>query len=542
MWQQIQELFQQKTGKDLSIFEHVYAHINPVGPGLLPGGENLPDDDDFFGRQKIRWIPGATDVVIGHPDIMSEKEKQKRVDFFVNAFRKTSKNPSLGNIEELERVLSMPETLSIIDNVLKAIIVDKTIDQSILYQVCRYLFLYSRQRGAVKFSTAILGLYGVAGDLELFKIIARHDEFTLYAAVAIMGHHVTVADLWMEMAKKVRGWGRIHLVGRLLDIKNDEVRDFLLREGCRNDVMPEYTSHRIAERMKLLNALKPESIDRELFEGAGVILSSLVHATGSDCPFLGMDEYREGEDTVREFLRHAEKMSETLEDYLVVNNIGTTAISINEGGCREHLKWSNETFDLIKTKVENILQNSFSRDEILKAVESEDAEEQWRAITISLMNGLDIREKLMDLLKSNPCQARLWFVLMQGAKDSSVDEIVEMALKLWKGREWGRHSAILIPGEEDEYMECMETLIRELQSFPGRGWELLKKGLRTQKTEIKNLVIKTLYNWNGDLIESEIRGELIRLLEDPQEDEGVRIGVENLLQNAWKTDTILRRS
>lgn len=526
----------------MSIFEHIYAHINPAGPGLLPGGESLPDDDDFYGRQKIYWIPGATDVVIGHPDMTGEREKQKRVDFFINTFKKTSANPSLENIEYLERVLSMPDTLSIIDSVLKAIIIDKTIDQSVLYQVCRYLFLYSRCRGAVKFSTAILGLYGVAGDLELFRIIARHDEFTLYAAVAVMGHHVKVADVWMEMAKNVSGWGRIHLVGRLLDIKSDEVRDFLLREGCRNDVMPEYTSHRIAERMKLLDALKPESIDMELFEGAGVILSSLVHATGNDCPFFGMDEYNEGEAAVREFLKHAEKMSRTLEDYLVLNDLRNTAIPTNEGGCMEHLKWSIETLEFIKTKVDYILQHSFHKNEILKAVTSGEAGEQWKAITVSLMNAWEIGEILKDLLKSNPYQARLWFVLMQGVDGSSVEEIVDLALELLTRKEGEKHSGIIIPGEDEEFMECMETLIRELQSFPGSGWRLLKKGLSIPGADLKNLVIKVLYNWDRDSIDSEIRGELIRLLEDPQQDEGIKIGLNNLLQNAWKTDTILRRS
>ncbi len=526
----------------MSIFEHVYSHINPNGPGLLPGGDNLPDEDDFFGTMKTHWIPGATDVVAGLPDLMGESEKQRRVEYIIKSFKKTTASPSVENIEELERALSIHDTLSVIDNVLKTIIIDKTIDQSILYQICRYLFLYSGRRGTVKFATAILGLYGVAGDLELFKIIARHDEFTLYAAVAVMGHHVKVADLWMDMAKNVRGWGRIHIVGRLLDIKSDEVRHFLLREGCKNDVMPEYTSHRIAERMKLLDALKPESIDRQLFEGAGVILSSLVHATGSDCPFIGIDEYVEGEPAVMEFLRHAEKMSETLEDYLVLNNLGNAVLSINEGGCRENLKWRDDTFELIKTKVPYILQNSFSKDKVTAAVESKDAEEQWRGITISLMNDWDIRAKLMELLKSNPYQPRLWFVLMQVVDDSSVEENVELALKLLKEKEGNRHSGIIVTGEVDDCLDCMETLIRELQSFPGCGWRLLKKGLQMTGTEIKNLVIKVLYNWNGDLIDDEIKGEINRLLEDPLQDEGIKIGLQNLLQNAWKIDTILRRS
>lgn len=526
----------------MSIFEHVYSHMNPEGPGLLPGGECLPDDDEFYGSHKIHWIPGSTDVVMGHPDIMGERHKQKQVSFCIAALKKTSANPSLENIKNLDRILAAPDTLAIIDDVLKGIIVDKSIDQSILYQVCRYLFLYSRRRGTVKFTTAILGLFGVAGDLELFKIIARHDEFTLYAAVAVMGHHVKAADIWMEMTENVMGWGRIHLVGRLLDIRSDEVRDFLLREGCRNDVMPEYTSHRIAERMHLLKALKPDNIDRELFEGAGVILTSLIFAAGNDCPFMGMDEYREGEAAVSEFLKHAEKQSKTLNDYLILNNLRNISLSINEGGCREYLKWSDESFESVRTKVDSILRNSFSRDEIIKAVESENCEEQWKAVTISLMNGWDIWERLKDLLRSNPYQPRLWFVLMQGADDSSVENIIELASELLERKAEESHSGIIVPGERYEYPECVKTLIRELQSFPGRGRKLLIRGLQTPGTEIRNMVIKVLYNWHAEMVDSEIKGELERLLEDTLLDEGVRIGVENLFQNAWKTGEVLRRS
>jgi len=40
-----------------SLYDHVRAHLDPDGPGLLAGGDRLPDEDRS--GDAIAWAPGA---------------------------------------------------------------------------------------------------------------------------------------------------------------------------------------------------------------------------------------------------------------------------------------------------------------------------------------------------------------------------------------------------------------------------------------------------------------------------------------------------
>lgn len=47
-------------------------------------------------------------------------------------------------------------------------------------------------------------------------------------------------DLW-ELAKRVQGWGKIQIVDRLSEMElNDEIKDWLVLEGYKNNIMYEY--------------------------------------------------------------------------------------------------------------------------------------------------------------------------------------------------------------------------------------------------------------------------------------------------------------
>src|SRR5256885_1714650 len=47
-------------------------------------------------------------------------------------------------------------------------------------------------------------------------------------------------DVWWEMAPSVHGWGKVQLVERLCQRAEDrpDLRDWLLRHGCDNAIMP----------------------------------------------------------------------------------------------------------------------------------------------------------------------------------------------------------------------------------------------------------------------------------------------------------------
>jgi len=50
-----------------------------------------------------------------------------------------------------------------------------------------------------------------------------------------------------EIAKKVKGWGRIYSV-KYLKVTNDEIKEWILEEGCHNEIDPAYTALTCAKK------------------------------------------------------------------------------------------------------------------------------------------------------------------------------------------------------------------------------------------------------------------------------------------------------
>jgi hypothetical protein len=157
----------------------------------------------------------------------------------------------------------------------------------------------------LKLGMLLLGLSGTPGDVSVLLLLARHNELTLFAAEAVcsLSQNPTAA-LW-EMAKNVHGWGKIHAVEKLAPYAahHPEIRGWLLRHGCQNEIMYEYLAHTCATAGHLADALSAETIDRELLDGACLILDSL------DSPGKGWDQYPEGVTATFHLLRHL-KMQE----------------------------------------------------------------------------------------------------------------------------------------------------------------------------------------------------------------------------------------
>ncbi len=77
----------------------------------------------------------------------------------------------------------------------------------LLYPELRELFLRSGHRDEVKYSMALLGGFRRPEDADLFRIVGRHEEFTLYAAVALASVTDDPVDEWLGMLVARRGLG-----------------------------------------------------------------------------------------------------------------------------------------------------------------------------------------------------------------------------------------------------------------------------------------------------------------------------------------------
>src|SRR5262249_9194913 len=139
----------------------------------------------------------------------------------------------------------------------------------------------------------------------------------LFCAVALANASENAeAELW-ELAKHVEGWGRIHLVERLANTTDPDIKEWLLRGGDKNSIMYEYLAHPCAVGGGLLTALQRDTVDDQLLAAAAEIIQALL--IGGPAP--GMDDYEEGAAVVELYLDQMAKRATSLKQLLVVRSI-----------------------------------------------------------------------------------------------------------------------------------------------------------------------------------------------------------------------------
>ena len=197
-----------------SIYEHVRSHIPVEGPGLGEGGEELPDE--AYLTDEVRWMPGAEDGVIGHH--FGVEPNPDQVDEIFELLGRAVISDRRSNYRRLYAALQGTNALTVVDQLLPRI-PDSGWPASRVEALGRHLATEAGHREVVKMGIALLGLVtGSEENRQVLLTLGRHDEFTLFAAVALWNSLEDSEDpepaLW-ELARNVDGWGRIQLVERL---------------------------------------------------------------------------------------------------------------------------------------------------------------------------------------------------------------------------------------------------------------------------------------------------------------------------------------
>jgi hypothetical protein len=216
-----------------------------------------------------------------------------------------AKEPSAGNIKSLYNMLVEDSALGSIDPLLRSIRSTPDVPIGQLRALARWLATESPDRGAVKIGIALLGQLLPAEDTETLVTLGLHEEFTLYSVVAL-GCTLDDSEVhaaWWSLAKRVHGWGRIHIVERLVETQDEEIRHWLLREGYKNSVMYEYLAYSCAVGGNLLGALQSEKIDEALLVGAGEIIEALINGGPAEDIYF----YADGAKVVPLYLQVAER-------------------------------------------------------------------------------------------------------------------------------------------------------------------------------------------------------------------------------------------
>lgn len=442
----------------------------------LPDGE-LSDWD----LGEIRFADGALDgILLNHTLSPEDEESESRAAGLVDAVEAVT--VSLAE-EDMERLYNMAREESLVtagDAVLEALRGRESIDRERLWAVGKWLVETAAHREPLKLGIMILGLGATDEDIDNLKVLARHDEFTLFAAVAIGNLCEEPADHWLELAGTVRGWGKIHLVERLADAapRRADIRDWLLRKGCDNEIEDGYLAYLCATAGDLDGALSAESIDDELLDGACTIILSMIEGGG---PSVDIQGYAEGPVAVDHLLRHLEHRCDSLERLYAVVMIAewlrwlrpvhdVAFLEEREGPdeqTREELRtmgWSDLLRRELIGRAECVLRAPQWAERVRNAYQAGAEPGSGLAFTCAEVLGVDLWEIGFKRLKKAPHEEKLYYDLLRTSDARKRQKIIDFAEANLPLAEIGSGPALELGlGDDWDVRGCLDFVLQEIE-------------------------------------------------------------------------------
>lgn len=509
--------------------EPIYSYIkrNLDSEGKLPQMyEDLPDSDEYYEDSQIRWAAGAMDGVFGHHT--GADDKSDKVLGISKLIRQQVAKPSNSTRRNTYLALMDDGLLGYIDPLLEHLRKMSDLNPRVLYEEARWFASEGAHRGVVKMGIALLGLFNCERDEELLMTLGKSEEFTLYVSVAMRNGFSDYNQKLFELAKCVHGWGKIHLVERL-EANTDEIKGWLLRYGCNNSIMPEYLAYTCAVNGELDKALRAAYIDRELYEGAGVIISALI----SGGPAEDIDDYDNSMQLIACFLLNAAAKCSTPEDLLVIFDIkGFLEQDEEKWEKRMAADWSKNTRADCLEVCKNIISKNDWTEKVLIDICSADNVKKYCAVRAANMLGIDIWQRLFEDLAAKPLEGILYYELVKTDDKERMQQLISFAednlpledIATGPGNEIG-----LGPGFQAN--NCLDLILQGLEKFEGMGASLVLTGLKSPVIRNRNMAINVLEKWGRKSWPEGITKALTELSE-AEPDDDVRERIEELLKNS----------
>ena len=509
-------------GNSESIYDHLAKHIEPDRTeGLSEEGYRLPDEPEAD-PNSISFAPGAMDGAFGHHG--STKSDDEIVRNLHSALDAACQSASDRNIRALYELTLDSSALDVIDPLIERISEEQLLDANRLREIVFWFTTKAPDREPVKFSMALLGLLRSSDDSDVFLTLGRHDEFTLYSAVALSNNDVYGEESLWKLAKAAEGWGRISAVERLAETSNPDIKDWLLRDGFRNSVMNEYLACICARAGDLHIALERDGDDSELFNSACELIDSLVSGEGG--PAEGLADYEHGCAAIRNLLAQSDAKFSSASNFWFLWKLKERIDEHLSGERKLEQDWTAHDTEAISKKVEELLSKGVWKDVIQDALQNGDRQTFWDASRACEKLGIDPWPYFLEKTKAGE---DYWWDLMRTSDASRIDDVLALGAAtiplddiasgpgndLGLGIEYASHSAL-------------DSILQDLGNFPGKGWDFIKAGLRSPVIRNRNMAVRALSEWGRDNWPDEAMEQVKKAIaEEPKAD--VQERMENVL-------------
>lgn len=454
--------------------------------------ESLPDDAEWNQHSEMKWASGALDGVISHHGALDNIDKAGEV---LDLIYQAVKNPSKQHIQCLYNLLKDGAILEFIDPLIEKLSEYENFPHQNLQQLVYWLATESPDRALVKFAIAILGIYPEPKQTELLMTFGAHEEFTLFAVVALRNSlpPEEIEASLLLLAKKLTGWGKIHTVEILAQNPSIETQKWLLRKGYQNSIMYEYLAYTCATAGELLAALTPEKIDHPLLLSTGEIIEALICGG----PAEDMSNYADGALVCSRYLDHLLQQSE-LTDLAIYNTVASIRDYLetqdNAASDTSDQTWDNALREKIKTQADQILNKTHWLTLAEQGLTEVDEGKFWKATIVYKHLGKDIwpiyyeRQKVQ---KNNQ-----WYFLTQTDDPERIKQVIALAKEQYDFAKIATGPTLELGiGPDFKIHGILDTIVQNLNRFPGIGGDLILLGLQNPTIRNRNMALKALESW-----------------------------------------------
>lgn len=443
-----------------SIYETIKENIVN---GELPRYFSLPSNQS---ENKVNFADGARDGIgvyhMGRADISEES---------MSKLNELMHNVSDGNFElgaaNLADFAKDNTALNAID-AFEGFIYDNTdwIDPNNLHRFAEEC-LMSDDRNIVKYGMEMIEVFSEPNESikEIIRTLGLSDEFTIFS-IFNMQHWSNANDEIFSIAQKVHGWGRVHAV-KYLEPANEEIKEWLLKEGVKNDIMPDYSALEVYNKADVRTLLK-EKLTDDVFSYVVLIIDSLLY----EGPVCGISAIEDADSMLLDFLDHVKQHGLNLDICETVYRIISDNRSDEVNSLCGQILNSDETKEIVICSL-----NEGKGINLAEYLNIDYAEPLYRHMSADFDNGCnncrhlirnyDYRDKVLDLFRKN---------LPMDEMVSEPTDCVELGAKY------------------QNYTRLM-FLIQELKPYPLCGVDFVELGLKSPVVNNRNMSLRVLDSW-----------------------------------------------
>jgi hypothetical protein len=491
---------------DASIYKFLTENLTEEGR-LKDSANDLPDEKPT-NENEIRWAPGLLDSMYGAQDSNESKLKVEELVKLLKHVSEYGDKKSKANFYQL--ITETDSIIGIIDDFLEKAINSSLPINPYLFEFSKDLAFKTNHRNSVKVGVAIIGICKGKSVLNEIKIIGLHDEFTLFSIVAISNISDDVVNDFWETAKKVDGWGKIHIVERLAKMKlPNAVKNWLIIDGYKNSIMYEYLAYTCAVNGNLHDIIKQETIDTSTFKASAEIIAALI-AGG---PAEDISHYQFASILIENFVRHAKVLANDITHFIVLNQIKEFLTDLqNDIAEQSKNGWTQDIISNCLIDIVEILNSRDWSELAVIALSSSDSIIYWDGKQAAKILQMDIWEIVWKKLKINPSESSLWYDVVNEAKPKDVDKVIQFATEVIPLKELatGPRDSLGLGPEFVKY-QSFDYIVTFLESYPTKGESIILAALDSPVTRNRNMAIKVLHKWGKSNWSKSIATKLERL-------------------------------